>query len=623
MAVEVATLQFKADTSDLDQAARKLKKLGKAANDAQKPVGKLNKSVSQSAKSFAKWGLAIAAAAATLAAVKLVAVQRQFDIINSSLVTVTGSTENAAIAFDRIKDFAATTPFDLGQVANAFVQLKAFGLDPSAEALRSYGNTASAMGKDLGQMVQAVANATTGEFEMLKSFGIKARTETDSISFTFRGLTTSVGKNSEEIQAYLLALGKTDFAGAMELRAATLDGALSNLGDSWDQLFLTMSGSGIGSAFEQTARGAERLITAIEKLLSGETTNMERQIELQKELYELYVRRDNLISPSIFSSGFSSGNDQKRLDQTLSSIAEIRNEMNQLSKEAKIQLIDTSTLTQRREDPVLSVTQAEKQLEAQIDAEEMLMEERWARQLAADEAGADVAEAAMEIRTANALMLKQTQMENQLGIAQAGLDMENAAFEQAEEDKLRISQNTNDSILALGDKLLQGKSKNAQAAFQIGMNLANAEKRENAKQILSDSYGAAMKAYKALAGIPIIGPALGAAAAGVIIAAGATYSAESLQGRALGGQVRGNESYMVGERGPEILTMGNMSGNITPNSAITNNSNSNTTNKTANVNFQIIANDTRGFDELLQSRRGHIIGIINEALNDSGREALV
>jgi len=44
--------------------------------------------------------------------------------------------------------------------------------------------------------------------------------------------------------------------------------------------------------------------------------------------------------------------------------------------------------------------------------------------------------------------------------------------------------------------------------------------------------------------------------------------------------------------------------------------------KTANVTFQIIANDTAGFDNLLQSRRGHIIGMINQALNDQGRPAL-
>jgi hypothetical protein len=43
----------------------------------------------------------------------------------------------------------------------------------------------------------------------------------------------------------------------------------------------------------------------------------------------------------------------------------------------------------------------------------------------------------------------------------------------------------------------------------------------------------------------------------------------SKSGRALGGQVRGGESYLVGERGPELLTMpSNRMGRITPNSSM-------------------------------------------------------
>ncbi|HBD11746.1 MAG TPA: hypothetical protein DCZ13_06330 [Porticoccaceae bacterium] len=40
------------------------------------------------------------------------------------------------------------------------------------------------------------------------------------------------------------------------------------------------------------------------------------------------------------------------------------------------------------------------------------------------------------------------------------------------------------------------------------------------------------------------------------------------------------------------------------------------------VNVTIQANDTRGFDNLLRSRRGEIIKIINTALNNRGRESI-
>lgn len=192
---------------------------------------------------------------------------------------------------------------------------------------------------------------------------------------------------------------------------------------------------------------------------------------------------------------------------------------------------------------------------------------------------------------------------------------------EADERRKESARETTDTLLAFEDTLLKGKSEKEKAAFRLAVNLANAEKRENARSIISNSYDAAMKAYKALAGIPIIGPALGAAAAATVLAAGVSYAAQSLQGRALGGQVRAGESYVVGERGPEILTMGT-GGRITPNSAL-GAASGGVSNKTANVSFNITANDSEGFDELLNRRRGLIMSIVNEALNDSGREALV
>ena len=113
-----------------------------------------------------------------------------------------------------IEDFASKTPFSVEQLTEAFIKLKALGLDPSADALRSYGNTASAMGKDLLLFVDAVANATTGRFMNLKSFGINAEVQGDKVAFTFNKVTTVVKKNVTAIEGYLRSIGKTQFAGA-------------------------------------------------------------------------------------------------------------------------------------------------------------------------------------------------------------------------------------------------------------------------------------------------------------------------------------------------------------------------------------------------------------------------
>lgn len=218
-------------------------------------------------------GLTKAAGAAAAAVVSLetakqvfsalVASQRNFDKLNSGLITMTGSAENAAKAFSVLQQFAKETPYGLNQAVEGFTKLVALGLNPSKEALISYGNTAAAMGKDLNQMIEAVADASTFEFERLKEFGIKSSQQADTVSFTFRGVTTTVKKNSEEIQKYLLNIGNTDFAGAMETRSKTLDGQLSSLADSFDGLVLAVAQSGFGDAVGEQAATAEDAITAL------------------------------------------------------------------------------------------------------------------------------------------------------------------------------------------------------------------------------------------------------------------------------------------------------------------------------------------------------------------------
>ena len=159
-----------------------------------------------------------------------------YEILSASLKTVTGSVENASIAFSILEDIAANTPFTLDQSVKGFQKLVELGLTPSEEALLSYGNTASAMGKDMMDMVEAVADATTGEFERLKEFGIKANAEGDRVSLTFQGMTTQIGNNAADIEKYLINIGKTEFATAMADQMDTINGHLSNLSDNYARL---------------------------------------------------------------------------------------------------------------------------------------------------------------------------------------------------------------------------------------------------------------------------------------------------------------------------------------------------------------------------------------------------
>ncbi len=86
-------------------------------------------------------------------------------------------------------------------------------------------------------------------------------------------------------------------------------------------------------------------------------------------------------------------------------------------------------------------------------------------------------------------------------------------------------------------------------------------------------------------------------------------------GKAQGGAVQGGKAYMVGEKGPEMFVP-NQSGNIVPNNQMGNN-------QPVNVNFNINTVDARGFNELLVNSRGLIVNMINSAVNEKGRQAIV
>lgn len=174
--------------------------------------------------------------------ISIVNTNRQFQTLKATLNSVTNSAEEAEGAFAFIKDISKSIPGDVASITQSFIKLKALGLNPSRDALISYANTAAAMGKSLNQFVEAIADATTNEFERLKEFGIKARQEGDKVTFTFRGMSETVGKNAAEIEAYLRKIGNTTFLGAATKQMETFDGKLSNLkvslqefAERWDQ----------------------------------------------------------------------------------------------------------------------------------------------------------------------------------------------------------------------------------------------------------------------------------------------------------------------------------------------------------------------------------------------------
>lgn len=165
------------------------------------------------------------------------------------------------------------------------------------------------------------------------------------------------------------------------------------------------------------------------------------------------------------------------------------------------------------------------------------------------------------------------------------------------------------------------ETEKAQYVIQQGADMFNALGAQNKKAFeMAKAFNIAnaimntyLGATKALAQGGIFGilSAVGIVASG--LAQVAQIRAQTYSGRALGGPMVGGQSYLVGERGPEIFTPGT-AGSMTPNNQIAGGA--------TNVTFNIVANDTRGFDQLLLERRPLITKIIADAQLERGRRQI-
>ena len=201
-----------------------------------------------------------------------------FEKFKAVLTNTLGSQRAAAEAFDLIQKTAATTPFSLEQVTEAYIKLANRGLKPTELALKSFADIAASQGKELDQFVEAALDATQGEFERLKEFGIKASKSGEQITFAFKGIKESVENTPEAINAFLVALGQVEgVAGSTDSISQTLSGTWSNLGDNAGQL-----ANALGTILLPVING---LLKGVNYLVSGFTWLINSVTEFGKDAY--------------------------------------------------------------------------------------------------------------------------------------------------------------------------------------------------------------------------------------------------------------------------------------------------------------------------------------------------
>ena len=212
----------------------------------------------------------------------LIRTNKEFQSLQASLITFTGSVDQAKTTFDILKDFAKTTPFALSDVVNSFNVLVSRGIRPTLDQLEAFSDVAGGTGKAFSQFAEAVADAATGEFERLKEFGIKASKEKDKLTFTFDDLTLTVNNSSDEILEALNEIATKKFAGGAARQAATLGGAFTNLGDATDDLLFSIGEAGLSKELIRVAKRITGLTSdggKFAKVISGVMVRAIRGLE--------------------------------------------------------------------------------------------------------------------------------------------------------------------------------------------------------------------------------------------------------------------------------------------------------------------------------------------------------
>lgn len=213
----------------IDQAKIKFSNLGNPLkifeNNASRSVDKINRVVGK-LKNIFKWGV-IGGTGTLIGASKIGA---DFEALSARMETAfQGNKKKAGEYFKWANEFANKTPFSNDEVIDATVRLKSYGYDPK-RMMTMLGDFAGAYGKTLEQSIEAYADASRGEFERLKEFGIQKDEVLNYAKETMGKEVKISGEKVKDMDTFMKALEgliKSRSKDGMKHLANTLSGMLS------------------------------------------------------------------------------------------------------------------------------------------------------------------------------------------------------------------------------------------------------------------------------------------------------------------------------------------------------------------------------------------------------------
>jgi len=330
-----ATQQFdrlSAEEKQVAQQADKLKtKFKEVGDEAKKGADKATKEMSGLEEQLASIGGMVAGVFAVEGLMEfgkaVFGVTATFESLQTVLSTTLGGNAPALKTMKMIKEVAAATPFSVEELTASFVKLANQGFRPTSEQIVKLGDLASSTGKSFDMLAEAVIDAQVGEFERLKEFGIRSAKQGDMIQFTFKGVTTEVKNQSEAIQQYLIGLGEVGgVMGSMEAQSKTLNGAISNLGDTWDG-FLNNVGTKLYPVFSNTLMLTASFVNDFNKLFGMIKTDKEKLNEAELESYDKTTK--DLQKASLKAIENAQANNAKALKAAEEQLKEVETRVNE------------------------------------------------------------------------------------------------------------------------------------------------------------------------------------------------------------------------------------------------------------------------------------------------------
>lgn len=187
---------------------------------------------------------------------EMINVGAQFETLGAQLETLYGNSRDAQAGLDWIKDFTKDTPFDLAQVTEGFIKLKAMGMAPMDGTFQAIADQAAALGAS-GETLQGIVLALGQAWAKQKLQGEEAMQLLERGVPVWDLLAKAMGKTTAElmkmseqgklgrdvIRQLVDEMGRMN-AGAAERAMQTFNGQISNLRDNWAGFLATIADSG-------------------------------------------------------------------------------------------------------------------------------------------------------------------------------------------------------------------------------------------------------------------------------------------------------------------------------------------------------------------------------------------